>query len=146
MRETSPSRRALLKAAGAAGTVAALAVPIAVLPKAEAAPADPVFAAIANVDRNYLALENVDRRVQACRQNAKPVCDDLLAEQEAIFDALQASITTVLRTVPTTRAGMLTYLNFVQSPLGWRVEMEEEEVRLFVATVRAFVTKEAHRG
>lgn len=41
------SRRAFLKAGAALGTVAALAVPVAVLPKAEAAEPDPVFAAIA---------------------------------------------------------------------------------------------------
>ena len=45
------SRRAFLKAGAALGTVAALAVPVVVLPKAEArtlaSPSDPVFAAIA---------------------------------------------------------------------------------------------------
>lgn len=41
------SRRAFLKAGAALGTVAALAVPVAVLPKAEARTPDPVFAAIA---------------------------------------------------------------------------------------------------
>ncbi|MFG1206296.1 twin-arginine translocation signal domain-containing protein [Xanthobacter flavus] len=40
------SRRAFLKAGAALGTVAALAVPVAVLPKAEASTLDPVFAAI----------------------------------------------------------------------------------------------------
>lgn len=36
MRERTTTRRSLLKASGALGTVAALAVPVAILPKAEA--------------------------------------------------------------------------------------------------------------
>ncbi|MCL8382470.1 hypothetical protein [Xanthobacter aminoxidans] len=147
MHDTSPSRRALLKAGGALGTVAALAVPVAVLPKAQAAPADPVFAAIANVRRDYLAFDDVMNREEDCFPSGKPVCASLLAESRAVVGHLQASTAAALRTVPTTREGMLAYLDFVQSRLGWAgLDMPEAEVGDLCATIRTFVTKEAHRG
>lgn len=58
-----------------------------------------------------------------------------------------APTSAALGTVPTTREGMLTYLDFVQSPSGWAsFSMAEDGVRSLCATFRAFVTMEARHA
>lgn len=76
------SRRAFLKAGAALGTIAALAVPVAVLPKAEAAEPDPVFAAIAAHASARARLNDMD--------SEEPGWDDALDEEEDLWKAFCA--------------------------------------------------------
>lgn len=88
------SRRASLKAGAALGAVAALAVPVVVLPKAEAAEADPVFAAIATHAAAQARLNDMD--------STDAGWDAALDEEGALWDAFCACR-------PTTHDGLAAY-------------------------------------
>lgn len=78
----SSSRRALLKGGGALGTLAVLAVPMAVLPKAEACAIDPIFAVIAAHSTARTRLEGMD--------SSDTAWDATLDEEGALWEAFCA--------------------------------------------------------
>lgn len=88
------SRRDILKATGALGTIAALAVPGAILPKAEAGILDPVFAAI--------TAHGAARRRLSTMDSEDVGWDAALDEEGALWDAFCACR-------PTTFEGLAAY-------------------------------------
>lgn len=136
------SRRAFLKAGAALGTVAALAIPVAVLPKAEAAEADPVFAALEAVRSARSERARLYRKVEA-EHRAGGVSALTDAEVMAACSAYTAALRRAVRTVPTTAAGMQAWLAIMWAPGTWEGAIPEEEVRPILATVRAYHTREA---
>lgn len=136
------SRRAFLKAGAALGTVAALAVPVAVLPKAEAAGTDPVFAAVDAVQRARQERARLYRKVDA-EHMAGSISALTDAEVMAACSSYTAALRRAVRTVPTTAAGMQAWLALVWAAGSWEGAIPEEEVRPILATVRAYHTREA---
>lgn len=136
------SRRAFLKAGAALGTVAALAVPVAVLAKAEAGALDPVFAALEAVRSARRERARLYRKVDA-EHAAGGISALTDAEVMAACSAYTAALRHAVRTVPTTAAGMKEWLALVWAPGTWEGDIPEEEVRPILATVRAYHTREA---
>lgn len=140
----SSSRRGLLKAGGALGTLAALAIPAAVLPKAEAAEPDPVFSAIAAVRS---AQQERDR---LCRQShAEYIAGGISAPTDAQVMAACSvyaiALRRAVRTVPTTAGGLQDWLALMWAHNTWEDDIWEDEVRPILATVRAYHAREAVR-
>ncbi|MDI4657237.1 twin-arginine translocation signal domain-containing protein [Xanthobacter autotrophicus] len=116
-----PTRRSLLKASGALGTVAALAVPVAILPKAEAAehPDAELLRLGAEFEREHVILVHLKKEEKRCKsvfeveraRRGTQGWDDLTALHEETgyeaaidrssdqFDKLDA-ITSVIRSIP----------------------------------------------
>lgn len=126
----APTRRAVLKATGALGTIAALAVPVALLPKAEAAEPDPIFALITEHKRLWA------------------ICNGADSDEEAnIASATEMGcLDEILRTVPTTREGMAAYVEHIVSDYGFRhSDVEGFRFDAIMASVKAFaMRKSAH--
>lgn len=142
MSEHATTRRALLKATGALGTIAALAMPVAVLPKAEAAEPDPVFSAIAAVRSAQQERDRLCRKVDA-EHMAGGISAQTDAEVMAACSFYAIVLRRAVRTVPTTAAGMQAWLALMWAPSTWEDDIWEEEVRPILATVRAYHTREA---
>lgn len=136
------SRRAFLKAGAALGTIAALAVPVVVLPKAEAAEADPVFAALAAVRSARQERTRLYRKVDA-EHMAGGISARTDAEVMAACSAYTAALRRAVRTVPSTEAGMQAWLALMWATGTWEGGIPEEEVRPILATVRAYHMREA---
>ncbi len=136
------SRRAFLKATGALGTVAALAVPVAVLPKAEAAGTDPVFAAVDAVQRARQERARLYRKADA-EHLAGGISGETDDAVMAACSAYSAALRRAVRTVPTTAAGMQAWLTLVWAPGTWEGAIPSEEMRPMLATVRAYHMREA---
>lgn len=150
------SRRAFLKAVAALGTVAALAVPVAVLPKAEAAEADPVFAAIAEFRAKRAAFNAVlkeqgeyEKRCMArgvSFSKPSPEGNRIEAMRDAASDADADAWWEFLNTTPTTRAGLLAYLDMLTDfdGYGGGPEADEEAMGAICGAVRSFVLGADH--
>lgn len=136
------SRRAFLKAGAALGTVAALAVPVAVLPKAEAAEGDPVFAPLAAVASARKERSRLYRKMDA-EHRAGSISAVTDAEVMTACSAYSAALRRAVRTVPTTAAGMQAWLALVWAPSTWEGAIPSEEMRPMLATVRAYHMREA---
>lgn len=136
------SRRAFLKAGAALGTVAALAVPVAVLPKAEAGALDPVFAAIEAVQRAKQERSRLYRKADAehLAGGISTATDDAVMGS---CSAYMASLRHAVRTVPTTAEGMRAWAVLMWASSTWEGAIPEEEVRPILATVRAYHMREA---
>lgn len=100
MGDNRPSRRTLLKGAGTLGTVAALALPVVILPPAEAAPSDPVFATIT---AHMAARKRVD------------AMDSDDADWDATMDEESAWWAAVCACRPASLAGFLAYVAYASS-------------------------------
>ncbi|WP_024278034.1 hypothetical protein [Xanthobacter sp. 126] len=146
MHDTSPSRRALLKATGALGTVAALAIS----PAAARLGADPVLALIDAHRRAWarltLALDDLWRVEMAFgggsreAEEIEPRVDDLRADEACARVAL-------LKTVPATNVGMTAVLDYLrQADLYQDLTEHDDEIALLLTTIRAFVTREVRHG
>ena len=136
------SRRAFLKAGAALGTVAALAVPVVVLPKAEAAEPDPVFSAIAAVRSAQQERDRLCRKVDA-EHMAGGISAQTDAEVMAACSAYAIVLHRAVRTVPTSADGMQAWLALMWAPSTWDDDIWEEEVRPILATVRAYHARKA---
>ncbi|MFG1257316.1 hypothetical protein V5F79_08305 [Xanthobacter flavus] len=136
------SRRVFLKAGAALGSVAALAVPLAVLPKAEAAEADPVFAALAAVRSARQERARLYRKLDV-EHSAGHISAETDAEVMGSCSAYSAALRRTVRTVPSTKEGMQAWLALVWAPGTWEGAIPEEEVRPILATVRAYHVREA---
>ncbi|MEP9355026.1 twin-arginine translocation signal domain-containing protein [Xanthobacter sp. KR7-65] len=136
------SRRAFLKAGAALGTVAALAVPVAVLPKAEASQPDPVLAALAAVRSARQDRARLYRKADA-EHMAGGISAGTDDEVMAACSAYMAALRHAVRTVPTTADGMRAWLALMWAPGTWEGAIPEEEVRPILATVRAYHAREA---
>ncbi|MFG1211049.1 twin-arginine translocation signal domain-containing protein [Xanthobacter flavus] len=136
------SRRAFLKVGAALGTVAALAVPVAVLPKAEAAEADPVFAALEAVRSARRERARLYRKLDA-EHAAGGISALTDAEVMAACSAYTAALRHAVRTVPTTTEGMRAWLALMWAPGTWEGAIPSEEMRPILATVRAYHMREA---
>lgn len=146
-----PTRRAFLKAGGALGTVAALAVPVALLPKAEASSIDPVFAAInefrAKRAALYAVLKVQEDYENRCAANGVSFCapsleDDAIEEMRDAASAEDAEAWQVfLRTAPTTREGLWAYLALLTDLDGYGggPVAEKEDIEAICGVVRSFV-------
>ncbi|MET3355930.1 UNVERIFIED_ORG: hypothetical protein ABID33_003857 [Xanthobacter viscosus] len=121
MRERTATRRSLLKASGALGTVAALAVPVAILPKAEAGehPDAELLRLGAEFEREHVtlaSLKNEEDRLNSVFEaekerrgtrgwDALTALHEEVGAKEAVsqasdqFDKLDA-ITSVIRSIP----------------------------------------------
>jgi len=139
MRERSTTRRAILTAAGA---LAALAVPAAVLPKVEAAEPDPVRAALAAVRSARQERARLYRKADA-EHTAGGISSRTDAEVMAACSAYMAALRHAVRTVPTTADGMRAWLALIWAPGTWEGAIPDEEVRPILATVRAYHMREA---
>jgi len=154
------SRRAFLKAGAALGSVAALAVPVAVLPKAEActltSPSDPVFAAIAEFRAKRVAF-NAALKEQAeyetrCTARGVSFCapspesDEIEGRCNAASDADTDAWWAFLNTTPTTRAGLLAYLDMLTDYDGYAGGRDADDAAIgaICGAVRGFVTGGDH--
>ncbi|MFG1278239.1 twin-arginine translocation signal domain-containing protein [Xanthobacter autotrophicus] len=145
------SRRAFLKAGGALGTVAAFAVPVALLPKAEASSIDPVFSAIYEFRAKRAAFYDV-LKVQGdyearCKARGLSFCDptpesDAIEElRDAASDEDAQAWRDFLNTVPTTREGLCAYLDLLTDMDGYGggPAPEAEEMEAICGAIRSFV-------
>jgi hypothetical protein len=149
------SRRAFLKAGAALGTVAALAVPVVVLPKAEActltSSSDPVFAAIAEFRAKRAAFDAVlklqsdyeerctARGVSYCEPS--PEGDAIEAMFDAASEADGEAWRNLLTTAPTTREGACAYLAILPSwdGYGGGAAPRVEEMEAICTALRSYV-------
>ncbi|MEP9349165.1 hypothetical protein [Xanthobacter sp. KR7-225] len=151
------TRRAVLKAAGALSAVAALAVPVAILPKAEAATVDPVLAAIeafcAKRDALDAALADQANQEKVCRERGEHLststAPDALAIQARVDAAHEADMDAwwgLINTAPTTREGLCAFLDMLTAPDGYGggSAPTSEEVEAICASVRSFAMGNAH--
>lgn len=135
----APSRRGFL------GHVAGACLATTALGAAAAYSADPVYVAMDAIRSNLLALDDNEARLEAAyaRSGESPPVEALRQERAAIIAVWQASAIAFLKTVPTTKAGMLAYLDFLDTPTGWKgCDFQPGEVEAIRATFRAYVQRE----
>lgn len=139
------TRRAFIKASAALGSVAALAAPVAILPKAEAATLDPVFPAIAALNEAWAGVETLvedQAFYERAGQKVPAALERRIKAQHERCDEVRAAL---LSTMPTTKRGMLALLDVVDTPAGWfGCLMSDEETDAFMGTVRSFIAGGAH--
>lgn len=138
------SRRAFLKVGAALGTVAALAVPVAVLPKAEAAVSDPIFALIAEQRRIYEEFGEVLTGLSEAFDAGRCLGPEAKAEEAEWLAKWEQACFATLSTVPATAAGLLALIDVVDEPHGYGgCVLTQEQADRLCATVRAFAAREA---
>lgn len=139
------SRRDLLKAGTTAATLALLTVPVMLLPKEAEAATDPVFAAIAEHEHlRSLHASAFDAAAEAERAHGPDSPQTMAAERlrDALSDREMEGLEQVMRTVPTTSAGMLAWLDHLAGPAGFEgMVPREEDMEAIFGTMRAFVAK-----
>jgi hypothetical protein len=146
------TRRAVLKAAGALGTVAALVVPVAILPKAKAASVDPVFAAIQafrdkraawNAALNWQAREEAacEARGVSYVTNPSPEMVACLAHVSTVEEADAGAWWAFLNTAPTTREGAMAFLAMLtdRDGYGGGITPDADELEAICASLGAFI-------
>ncbi|GLI24566.1 hypothetical protein GGQ86_004253 [Xanthobacter flavus] len=150
------SRRAFLKAGAALGTVAALAVPVAVLPKAEARTLDPVFAAIAEFRAKRAAFNAVlklqsdyeeectARGVSFCEPSPESDAIEVMFDEASDADA--EAWHNLLTTAPATREGACAYLAILPSwdGYGGGAAPRVEEMEAICTALRIYILGGVH--
>ncbi len=128
---------------GFLGHVAGACLATTALTTATAQPVDPVYLAIDAVKSNLLAIDNLMERQAEHIAHHGRMNDQMRAEEDAVLSAYEAAARGFLKTVPTTKAGMVAYLDFIATRWGWEgCQMERFETDAMCATFRAYVQRE----
>lgn len=146
------NRRTLLGAAAVtvAAPIGAHGLTGAALAASHVEPADPIYAALATQREKWLAhgaAIDVTTLAEKTYGFGSPEAKAAHALQADPCHADSDGRCGILSVVPTTAAGMLAYLDFVESPEGFGdTYMSDEEVTSLMKTVRRFVATQGYRA